>query len=295
MLLKLISKFSVPTLHFQSRPILSPNKIMTLYPTLSPEAASRTANRSSMMSVASTVEAEINSWSSSPNEPSTPVNEIEEIIPLISINVEQEIHRVAYKTLQQCIDLLRGLNDDKSYVYESKFIPNSTIGKHVRHFYEHFQLLLESKPLKARRFVSEHLNYDDYHYEEPKEDNTKLWTVNYDDRSRDIPLETLRHTAIKQLERLQDTILNDSILIPLHTPIQINTTVDSEMFMDPIPFQSTYGRELWFCCHHAIHHFALIRVICIEQNIEVPEDFGVAPSTLKKRYELEHVEKEQTD
>ncbi|CAI2181175.1 8437_t:CDS:2 [Funneliformis geosporum] len=293
MLLKLLSKLSVPTLHFQSRPILTPpNKFTTLYPTLSPEAASRTANRFSVMSFASTVEAEINSWSSSPNEPSTPVNEIEEIIPLISINVEQEIHRVAYKTLQQCIDLLRNLHSDDSYVFESKFIPNSTIGKHVRHLYEHFQLLLESKPLKARRFVSEQLDHDDYHYDEPKGVNTKLWAVDYDDRSRDIPVETLRLTAIKQLERLQDTILNDSILIPLNTPIQINATVDSEMLMDPIPLQSTYGRELWFCCHHAIHHFALIRVICTEQNIVVPEDFGVAPSTLKKRYELELVEKE---
>ena len=130
MILKFLSKFSVPTLHFQPPPGNNFNK--TLYPTLSPEAASR--NRFSVMSIASTAESEINSWSSSSVDESynTPINEIKEVIPLISINAEQEIHRDAYKILQQCIDLLRCLPSDDYYTYKSKFIPTSTIGKHVR-------------------------------------------------------------------------------------------------------------------------------------------------------------------
>ena|ERR1043165_2939099 len=129
MILKFLSKFSVPTLHFQAPPANNFSK--TLYPTLSPEAASR--HRFSVMSIASTAESEINSWSSSSvDESYAPVNEIKDVIPLISINAEQEIHRVSYKTLQQCIDLLRCLPSDDNYNYESKFIPQSTIGKHVR-------------------------------------------------------------------------------------------------------------------------------------------------------------------
>ncbi|CAB4408944.1 unnamed protein product [Rhizophagus irregularis] len=289
MILKFLSKFSVPTLHFQSP--TTKNPITTLYPTLSPEAASRTStNRFSIMSIASTAESEINSWSSSSvDESFTPINDIKEVIPLISINNEQEVHRVAYKTLQQCIDLLRCLPSDDKYTYESKFIPSSTIGKHVRHLYDHFRLLLESKQLKEKRKTSDGniSDYDDQYYEEQK-DESKFWIVNYDNRSNNIPVETLRLTAIKRLEQLQTTIINDCTFIPFNTQIRVDVTVDSEMLMDPIPFQSTYGRELWFCCHHAIHHFALIRVICAEQNIVVPEDFGIAPSTLQKRYKMEH-------
>jgi len=279
MLLKFLSKFSVPTLHFQPPPGNNFNK--TLYPTLSPEAVSR--NRFSIMSIASTAESEINSWSSSSvDESYMPINEIKDVIPLISINAEQEIHRVTHKILQQCIDLLRCLPSDACYYYESKFISSSTIGKHVRHLYDHFRLLLESKQLKTKREASGNCHY----YEEQKEeDNSGFWTVNYDDRQKNIPTEILRQAAIKQLEKLQDTILNDCTFISLNTPLQIDATVDSEM-SDPVPLQSTYGRELWFCCHHALHHFALIRVICAEQNIVVPEDFGVAPSTLKKRCEF---------
>jgi len=294
MILKFLSKFSVPTLHFQSP--TTNNLITTLYPTLSPEAASRTStNRFSIMSIASTAESEINSWSSSSvDESFNPINEIKEVIPLISINSEQEIHRVAYKILQQCIDILRCLPSDDKYMYESKFLPSSTIGKHVRHLYDHFRLLLESKQLKAKRTASGYnfSDYDDQCYEEPKEDNSKFWTVNYDNRSSNIPLETSRLTAIKQLEQLQATIVNDCTFIPFNTPIQIDATVDSNMLIDAIPFQSTYGRELWFCCHHAIHHFALIRVICAEQNIVVPEDFGIAPSTLQRQDKFEHAVKE---
>ncbi|GES78337.1 hypothetical protein RCL_jg15116.t1 [Rhizophagus clarus] len=289
MILKFLSKFSVPTLHFQSP--TTNNPITTLYPTLSPEAASRTStNRFSIMSIASTAESEINSWStSSVDEYSTPTNEIKEVIPLISINNEQEIHRIAHKTLQQCIDLLRCLPSEDKYTYESKFLPSSTIGKHVRHLFDHFRLLLESKQLREKRKTDCNISeYDDQYYEGPKDGESKFWIVNYDNRSSNIPVETLRLTAIKQLEQLQTIIVNDCTFIPFNTQIQIDATVDSGMLTDSIPFQSTYGRELWFCCHHAIHHFALIRVICAEQNIAVPEDFGIAPSTLRKQYESEH-------
>lgn len=47
-------------------------------------------------------------------------------------------------------------------------------------------------------------------------------------------------------------------------------------------FHTSLGRELWYCCMHAIHHFALIRVICGEQDINVGRTFGVAPGTLSK-------------
>ena len=45
------------------------------------------------------------------------------------------------------------------------------------------------------------------------------------------------------------------------------------------PFDSTVGRELAFCAHHAVHHNASIRQVAEGLGLEVPETFGFAPST----------------
>ena len=38
---------------------------------------------------------------------------------------------------------------------------------------------------------------------------------------------------------------------------------------------------MWFVCLHAIHHFALARVILVhELGLKIDDNFGVAPSTL---------------
>ena len=44
---------------------------------------------------------------------------------------------------------------------------------------------------------------------------------------------------------------------------------------------STVGRELQYLLDHTIHHYAIIAIILKAQSITVPEEFGVAPSTLK--------------
>jgi hypothetical protein len=47
--------------------------------------------------------------------------------------------------------------------------------------------------------------------------------------------------------------------------------------------ESNIGRELAYCVGHAIHHYAVIRLICSHLGIEMPKEFGIAPSTLKSR------------
>jgi len=47
---------------------------------------------------------------------------------------------------------------------------------------------------------------------------------------------------------------------------------------------SSVGRELWFCSLHAIHHFSMLRTIAVhELGLDLPEEFGTAPSTLLYR------------
>ncbi|ORZ07573.1 hypothetical protein BCR42DRAFT_336339 [Absidia repens] len=135
-------------------------------------------------------------------------------------------------------------------------MPSSTIGKHVRHAYEHFVQLL--KHVKNER-----------------------WTIDYDARVRNTPMEVDRSQAIQQLEKLQQALV-DVRDISLEYPVTLSATIDPK---DTIhyPFTSSFGRELWYCCIHAIHHFASIKAICIEAGHVLPEDFGVAPSTLLDR------------
>jgi len=49
------------------------------------------------------------------------------------------------------------------------------------------------------------------------------------------------------------------------------------------PMDSDIGRELTFCIGQAMHHYAIIRLICQESGIAVPAEFGMAPSTLKHK------------
>jgi len=50
--------------------------------------------------------------------------------------------------------------------------------------------------------------------------------------------------------------------------------------------ESTLGREAMYAVVHAIHHYALISVMCHLLEIPLPEGFGVAPSTLKHQKDL---------
>ncbi|CAG8510375.1 4228_t:CDS:10 [Diversispora eburnea] len=256
----------------------------TLYPKLSPAATSRGAGtRNSIISVDSYY-----SSSSSNNTLYDEEEEIKEIIPMTTICVEQEIHRVAFKTLQQSIDLLKSLPNDEGFVYESKHVPSSTIGKHVRHVCDHFKSLFESKPLSLQR-----LGYTTDKFD--LMDKPPNWNLDYDNRNRKSSIETSRMLAIKQIEQLQSTITNDCTTVPLSTPINISVTVDSDPLIDnSVPLQSTYGRELWFCCLHAIHHYALIRVICIEQDLSYPENFDSIESFSSSPFGIKYLSSDTT-
>ena len=44
---------------------------------------------------------------------------------------------------------------------------------------------------------------------------------------------------------------------------------------------SNLAREVMFCVGHAIHHYAILRLLCAGVGVKLPYEFGVAPSTLK--------------
>ncbi|MDH3494762.1 MAG: hypothetical protein OEM82_14505, partial [Acidobacteriota bacterium] len=50
---------------------------------------------------------------------------------------------------------------------------------------------------------------------------------------------------------------------------------------DNLWLPTSLARELEFLHSHTVHHYALIAAKLGSMNIEVPFEFGVAPSTLK--------------
>jgi uncharacterized damage-inducible protein DinB len=155
------------------------------------------------------------------------------------------------EVLRQGEMLLRML-DDGAYTTRVPGAFNASIGGHYRHCLDHFQSLLDA------------LDADE---------------VNYDHRKRDPRIEGDREFAIAETRR----IFNGCDWIPaewLHRTILVRSKVsygDSEAPAMP----STLGREIMYSVAHAIHHYALIGVMCGMQGVPLPAGFGVAPSTLQ--------------
>jgi len=134
------------------------------------------------------------------------------------------------------------------YTASIDVLPHSTMGGHVRHIIEFFDCFLLG---------------------------LQSGEIDYTKRKRDISLEEYPHKALAkcqnlqiQLEKLSATELNAAIV------------VWSEMQEQPTKLVSSIARELEYLFHHMVHHLALIGVYLRSQGMKLPENFGVAPSTI---------------
>ncbi len=128
----------------------------------------------------------------------------------------------------------------------------SSIGGHFRHVIDHYDCLL--------RDVGSGL-------------------IRYDHRARSPLLEGSRQVAEAALEDRREAL---QLLAGL--PAEMPLAVELDTGSGAAPAQaSSLGRELQFVLSHTIHHYALIGVVCLHRQIPLPEDFGVAPSTILAR------------
>jgi len=131
---------------------------------------------------------------------------------------------------------------------------HASIGGHYRHVIEHFRSLIHG--LRASQ-----INYD------ARERNVRLQNeVSYASVATCDTLRALKHYDGRILQRECNVI--NSVGYNASEPLQMNSNI---------------ARELAYCIGHAIHHYAIIRLICHELGVSVPPEFGVAPSTLKHR------------
>ena len=139
---------------------------------------------------------------------------------------------------------------NEEYTRSSRIIMNATIGQHVRHIIELFQCL---------------------------EKGYETGTVNYEKRKRDYRIETEKVLASLLLKDIYKNIDKPNKAI----------TLEAEDYcgdVQVVSIPSNYYRELAYNLEHTIHHMALIRVGVNEvSQVELPDEFGVAYSTIKYR------------
>jgi hypothetical protein len=157
----------------------------------------------------------------------------------------------AREVLLQGLTLLFDLDDHRySQIADAPF--NASIGQHYRHVLEHFQSL-------TRGLQSGEINYD------ARERNVRLQS--------EVTCGSIATCDIlRVLKRYTDEILARECSV---------TNSVGYGGVGPSTFQSNIGRELAYCAGHAIHHYAIIRLLCHQIRLSVPAEFGVAPSTLK--------------
>ena len=165
----------------------------------------------------------------------------------------EELVVASQDVLIQGLELLFNIWDTTySRVAEAPY--SASIGGHYRHVLEHFQCVIRG---------------------------IRSGEINYDARERNPRLEAeVTYATIATCDVLR--AIKNYTEAGLARPCKVvhSSSYDSAQ---PSVIESTVGRELAYCVGHAIHHYSIIRLICSHLGVEVPSQFGIAPSTLKSR------------
>lgn len=149
-------------------------------------------------------------------------------------------------------DLVQSLSKEQ-YTVSPDSTRCGTIGGHVRHTVDHLAAWLGG--------IDEGL-------------------VNYDARVRDTAVENdpvqALHTIKHHTARLAE--IDDAVLA---RPVQVLTSMTSCGALVQLP--STHAREIAFVFSHTIHHNAIIGTIARALGVQLPANFGMAPSTIAYR------------
>ncbi len=155
-------------------------------------------------------------------------------------------------------DLKHYLSVIEPTVYQSQLelLSGSTIGQHTRHIIEFYNCLIEQSTAGNDAII------------------------NYAARRRDYLIESQPDHAI--------SYVND-ICAKMEELDEAQTCMldCAEHGQDGLLVQSTVGRELIYNIEHTIHHLAIVKIALktILPSLELPEHFGVAPSTIRHRQE----------
>lgn len=141
--------------------------------------------------------------------------------------------------------------DNAEFTKPSVNLNGATLGQHFRHAIEFFQCL---------------------------EIASRDGQVCYDNRSHDIRIESDKHIALKAINAIEEFI--DSVHLEQSLSLEISYAKSGD---DSVTLPTNMSREIVYNIEHLVHHMALVKIGIKElcPQIALPEDFGVAVSTIK--------------
>lgn len=156
------------------------------------------------------------------------------------------------ENLNEIKNVLIQLTNDQ-YTFQSTTLFGATIGQHVRHILEFYQSALNGFETKV---------------------------VNYDNRERNLLIETDTKTAIQVIDEICSKLKEGNIDIQMI--LEGNFCAEEEK---QIKIETSFLRELAYCLEHSIHHQALIKVGLLEVKCLnfIDDTFGLAPATIRYR------------
>ena len=187
----------------------------------------------------------------------TPVASVSESLPMSkAAQLTPELVVASQDVLIQGLGLLFKIWDT-TYSRVAEVPYSASIGGHYRHVLEHFQCVIRG---------------------------IRSGEINYDARERNLRLETeVTYATIATCDVLR--AIKNYTEVDIARPCKVTNGISYGSAQSPV-IESNVGRELAYCVGHAIHHYAIIRLICSHHGVEVPNEFGIAPSTLKSRSKL---------
>lgn len=158
-----------------------------------------------------------------------------------------KIQKAIQNVFVQLSNSLQQLSNEE-YTQQCPTLFNATIGQHVRHIIELFICL---------------------------EQGYENGLINYEKRKRDYTIESNKEVALALLQEIPAKFFTHDKNLLLEAAYDENSN-------DTIIISTNYFRELVYNLEHTVHHMALIRVGINEvSSVKVPEEFGVASSTIK--------------
>lgn len=161
----------------------------------------------------------------------------------------QQLTQTSNQLFMQIENALQLITDEQ-YSFKNSLMSNATIGQHVRHVIELYQEMITGYTCGE---------------------------INYENRRRNFLIETDKVFAITQMQALLTAIIKPDKKLKL--------TTEYDMDADScITVETNFTREIIYNIEHTVHHMALIKVgFKSAFNIDLPNEFGVAASTLKYR------------
>ncbi|MEZ4887158.1 MAG: hypothetical protein R3E32_20675 [Chitinophagales bacterium] len=137
---------------------------------------------------------------------------------------------------------------------------NSNIGQHSRHLIEFFQCLLQQA-------------------------QSEQGIIDYDKRQRNKEIEQEPPSAIQAIDAIIEALPTCQPNPNLQLHVAYNPNTD-----DVLTVRTCFDRELLYNIEHTIHHLAIIKIglQLVTPDIQLPLHFGIAPSTVKYRSEIQH-------